>query len=113
MSPLYDLWSLGVVILEVLIGSDIVEMMDSDQKVRAVLDNARQIIPGDLLELVERMTIYVDLEESKKLMAKADVVSEENITNMIGKIEDQRYTGLLNGQQLLDLIKYKSMINME
>ena len=29
--PVYDLWSLGIVILEVLVGPVIVQLLDSDQ----------------------------------------------------------------------------------
>ena len=108
VGPVWDLWSLGVVILEVLIGPDVVEMMENDQKIRAVLANVRQMIPGDLITLVERMTIYVSVADSKSLMKKDNVITQENISNFITKFEEKKQFDLLNGPQLLMLIKYKA-----
>ena len=103
----WDMWSLGVVILEVIIGPDVVEMMDSDEKVRAVLRNTKYIIPNDLLDLIEKMTIFVDKPEAQRLMKKTEIFSEENISHLIKTYEDQRRYKVLNGCQLLEFAKYK------
>ena len=54
----WDLWSIGVVIMEILLGPDVVELMDTDQKVRDAIMLARKVIPGDLVNLIDRMTVW-------------------------------------------------------
>ena len=56
----WDLWSIGVVILEVLVGSEIVEQLDTDCKIRNILGAIKPLIGADLHQLVERMTVFVD-----------------------------------------------------
>ena len=58
-------------ILEVLIGPELVRSMGSENEVREVLDLVRGKLGEDLHQLVARMTIFVDAKPVHSFIAHA------------------------------------------
>ena len=77
--PVYDLWSLGIVIFEVLVGPEIVKSLDSDQKVRDALNMVKPHLDADLHYLVERMTVFVDPKPVALFLANPNLISEVKV----------------------------------
>ena len=76
-SPEWDCWSLGVIVLEVLVGPRLVAKLDSDRKVREVLNKVTPLIGPELSHIISCMTIFVNDKPLKSILSNQEYLSAE------------------------------------
>ena len=82
-----DLWSLGVIILEVLVGNDLVRGIRTDDEMRELLKLAKPCIGYDLHRLVERMTVWQSDKPVKEAIDMANDDRHMEVRHAIEKME--------------------------
>ena len=86
-SPEFDLWSLGVVILEVLLGTELVLLLQTDDQVRALMRKVEPYLGRKLSHLVTRMTIFVDDRSIQSFLNADSLMCQEEVELAIDQIE--------------------------
>ena len=106
-SPEFDLWSLGIIILQVLVGQEMVTKMNSDEDVREVLELAKPLIGADLHFLVSRMTIFVDDKVVKSFLLDHNSLNTEKVRLVVQAVVDARLGGGTSDQIASEQIRDK------
>ena len=70
-SPEWDLWSVAVMILEVISGSDLVLLLKTYEDVKALLVDVRPFLPKALLNLLEEI-LFLGNDTTAINIAKSD-----------------------------------------
>ena len=68
-------------------GPDVVELMNTDQKVRDAIELARKVIPGDLLNLVERMTVWNEDKFVRNMVGNPMLTNKIAVADLVYKFD--------------------------
>ena len=70
-SPEWDLWSVAVMILEVISGSDLVLLLKTYEDIQALMVDVRPFLPKALLNLLEEI-LFLGKDTTAINIAKSD-----------------------------------------
>ena len=87
-SPEYDLWAIGIVILEVLVGPKFVQLISTDCEVRRALRLVRPYLDPDLHYLIEQMTVFVNPKPVNLYLTGSGLVTEMKVAGSVEKMEE-------------------------
>ena len=89
-----------MIILEVLVGPDVIQLLDCDEMVRELLDVVRLQLGPDLHHLVAQMTIYVSEKPIKGAIAKSSAIEQKAVKYAVECVEKAKAEGRIFGDLL-------------
>ena len=82
-----DMWSIGIIILEVLVGPELVLQADASDAVEGLLDSCKDYIDASTLDLLEDMLFHYgdpDLDHyCEKVLVKSSATIDMGVRKMI------------------------------
>ena len=113
LSPEWDLWSLGVIILEVLVGSEVVATVDSDQRLRDLLTLIAPLIPSQLFFIVSEMTIFCSGKNIQSIIDRASEKNHDLVMEAVNECRRFRLQSPLKQEILPNFKNFMEIVGIE
>ena len=88
-----DLWSLGIVILEVLAGSEVVRQIEDEDQLVKTLNTLKPLIGPDLHHLVTMLTLWQKDKPVRSMMLKNEPIDHQKVKHDVEKVEQAKVKG--------------------
>ena len=97
-----DLWSIGVVIIEILAGSEVVMRIDDEDKLVQTLNVLKPLIGPDLHHLLRMLTLWEKDKPVRGMMRKNEPTDHQKFRFDVDQIEQAKGKG-----QSLDVLLHQ------